>query len=219
MTARRLVVAGLRHYWRTNLAVVVGVATAVAVLAGALLVGDSVRGSLRDLVLQRLGRVDRIVVSSGFFREALADEIRQDPAFPASFAGIAPIAIVPGLVTDQASGRRASRVQIYGVDDRFWQLHHVTGRKGPDARGVFISRALASEIGASADSTVMVRIERPSAIPIESLHARKDDLARSLRLTVRAVLGRVGTRRLLAAAAAGGCVRRVRSAATTSARD
>ena len=35
-----------------------GVATAVAVLAGALLVGDSVRGSLRDLVLQRLGSTD-----------------------------------------------------------------------------------------------------------------------------------------------------------------
>ena len=49
-----LVLRGLSHYWRTNLAVVVGVATAVATLAGALLVGDSVRGSLRDLVLQFL---------------------------------------------------------------------------------------------------------------------------------------------------------------------
>ena len=53
-----------------------GVATAVAVLAGALLVGDSVRGSLRDLVLQRLGRTDQVVVSTGFFREALAGEMR-----------------------------------------------------------------------------------------------------------------------------------------------
>ena len=66
-----LVRRSLSYYWRTNLAVVLGVATAVAVLAGALLVGDSVRGSLRDLVLLRLGRADRIVVSTGFFREAL----------------------------------------------------------------------------------------------------------------------------------------------------
>ena len=36
-----LLTRSLRHYWRTNLAVVLGVATAVAVLAGALLVGDS----------------------------------------------------------------------------------------------------------------------------------------------------------------------------------
>jgi hypothetical protein len=58
MRQRQLVARGLRYYWRTNLAVIAGVATAVAVLAGALLVGDSVRGSLRDLVLQRLGATD-----------------------------------------------------------------------------------------------------------------------------------------------------------------
>ncbi|HEY7058454.1 MAG TPA: ABC transporter permease [Vicinamibacterales bacterium] len=189
MTSTRLVVAGLRHYWRTNLAVIAGVATAVAVLAGALLVGDSVRGSLRDLALQRLGRVDRVVVSTGFFREALAGEIRADPAFVSSFSGVAPIVIVPGMVTDQASGRRASNVQVYGVDDRFWQFHHVAGQSGPDQRSMLISRALAAEVGAAPDATVVVRIERPSAIPIESLHARKDDVGGSLRLTVREVLG------------------------------
>ena len=63
-----LVVRSTLYYWRTNLAVVLGVATAVSVLAGALLVGDSVRGSLRDLVLERLGRTDHVLASSGFFR-------------------------------------------------------------------------------------------------------------------------------------------------------
>ena len=76
MRPNRLVLRGLTYYWRTNVAVVVGVATAVAVLAGALLVGDSVRGSLRDLVLQRLGRTDLVVVSATFFRGQLADAIR-----------------------------------------------------------------------------------------------------------------------------------------------
>ena len=51
-----LVRRGLAYHWRTNLAVVAGVGVAVAVLAGALLVGDSVRASLRGLFLQRLGR-------------------------------------------------------------------------------------------------------------------------------------------------------------------
>src|SRR6267142_923136 len=59
MRASRLVYRGLTYYWRTNIAVVLGVATAVAVLAGALLVGDSVRGSLRDLVVQRLVRAQK----------------------------------------------------------------------------------------------------------------------------------------------------------------
>ena len=88
MTLRDLVLRSLVYYWRTNLAVVLGVATAVAVLAGALLVGDSVRGSLRDLVLQRLGRTDRVVVSDGLLprsaRGRRSRPTRRSPAFAAS---------------------------------------------------------------------------------------------------------------------------------------
>lgn len=188
MTLNRLVIRGITHYWRTNLAVVLGVVTAVAVLAGALLVGDSVRGSLRDLVLQRLGRTDEGVLSSEFFREALPEDLRADAAFAPSFEAICPLIVMQGVVTEQASGRRTSRVLVYGVDDRFWRFHGIAGTRGPDARDALLSRALASDIGAARGSTVLVRVERPSAIPIESLQGRKDDLGRTLRLTVRGIL-------------------------------
>src|SRR5216117_2159190 len=134
MQSRQLVLRGLTYYWRTNVAVVLGVATAVAVLAGALLVGDSVRGSLRDLVLQRLGRADLAILSSGFFREALARDVeRFQPSgdFSPRFNAFAPLVVMQGIVTDQASGRRASRVAVYGVDDRFWRFHRVAGVRGP----------------------------------------------------------------------------------------
>ena len=42
----------LIFFWRMNLAVTLGAAVAAAVLTGALLVGDSVRGSLRELTLE-----------------------------------------------------------------------------------------------------------------------------------------------------------------------
>ena len=51
------VLRALTYYWRINLAVTAGAAVAAAVLTGALLVGDSVRGSLRGLTLERLGRI------------------------------------------------------------------------------------------------------------------------------------------------------------------
>ena len=143
MQARHLVVRGLTYYWRTNVAVVIGVATAVAVLAGALLVGDSVRGSLRDLVLQRLGRTDLVVASVGFFREALADDVRQAQAFRTTFREAAPLVIVPGFVTAQESGRRVGDVRVYGVDERFWAFHGVA-REGPADRDAFLSPALAA---------------------------------------------------------------------------
>ena len=132
MSFHLLVLRGLTYHWRTNLAVVAGVATAVAVLAGALLVGDSVRGSLRDLVLQRLGRTDHVVVSTGFFREQLALGSRGTiPRSRPPSTGVAPLVVVQGFVSDQESGRRAGQVRVYGVDDRFWRFHGVTAVTGP----------------------------------------------------------------------------------------
>jgi putative ABC transport system permease protein len=192
MRQSHLVTRSLVHYWRTNVAVVAGVATAVAVLAGALLVGDSVRGSLSDLVLQRIGRTDQVVGSSGFFREALADDMRADETFSTAYANICPMIVVQGLVSDQAGGLRASRVLVYGVDDRFWRFHGVTApvRADPsESRGAVLSAPLASKIGVTAGGAVLVRVERPSAVPIESLHGRKDDLGRTMRLTARAIIG------------------------------
>src|SRR6266498_3650038 len=100
MRYSHLIFRGLTYYWRTNVAVILGVATAVAVLAGALLVGDSVRGSLRDLVLQRLGNTDLVVVSTGFFREQLAHDLRAQSRFGSAFVDVTPIITVQGLATD-----------------------------------------------------------------------------------------------------------------------
>lgn len=53
-----LVVRSLKFYWRTNLAVLLGVIAGTAVIAGAFITGDSVRDSLRRMSLERLGRID-----------------------------------------------------------------------------------------------------------------------------------------------------------------
>ena len=66
----------------------------------------------------------------------------------------------------------------------------MAGRSGPAGRDAFVSRALAADIGAADGATILVRVERPSAIPIESLHGQKEDTGRTLRLTVRAILDR-----------------------------
>jgi putative ABC transport system permease protein len=165
----------LAYYWRTNLAVVAGVAIAVSVLAGAALVGESVRASLRDLFLSRLGATDSVIVGAGFFREALAD------AFPPA----CPMIAMEGLVVHDRG--RAGHVAVYGVDARFWKFHG-RGAKAPEGRDILISPALAREIGAGAGDSIVLRVQKPSAIPAEWLHGRKDDAGRAMRFTVRETL-------------------------------
>ncbi|MGE3511682.1 MAG: FtsX-like permease family protein [Vicinamibacterales bacterium] len=183
----RLVMRSATYFWRTNLAIVLGVATAVAVLAGALLVGHSVRASLADLVQRRLGGTDAVVASPLFFRERLADDLATHPDFPSLFRAAAPLIVADGVVTDQETGRRATGVKVYGVDERFWQFHGLPPVPLGE-REVAISAALAREVGASIDRALLVRVQRPSDIPLESLHGRKDDVGRTLRLTAKEVL-------------------------------
>ena len=188
MRPHHLALRGLAHYWRTNLAVVLGVATAVAVLTGALVVGESVRASLRGLVTDRLGRTDHAVVASIFFREALSDDLARAPSVSATFSAVAPLLVAQGFVTAQDTGRRVGNVAVYGVDDRFWRFHQMDGVSGPADRDAYLSPALAADLAAGEGATLLVRLQRPSAIPIESLHARKDDLGRTVRVSVKRVL-------------------------------
>ncbi len=74
-TLARMIRAGMRHSWRVSASVALGVGTATAVIVGALLVGDSMRGSLRALTVERLGNTEAAVLPGGFFE---ADGITTD---------------------------------------------------------------------------------------------------------------------------------------------
>jgi ABC-type antimicrobial peptide transport system permease subunit len=187
MNFTTLVKRNLAHFRRTNAAVILGVATAVAVLAGALLVGDSVRASLRDLALARLGQADFVITASGFFREQLAADLQSHDQFAANFHGACPIIALEGAVTRDENNARAGGVQVYGVDDRFWKFHGAKVQT-PEGNDVLISQSLAQELGAKSGETIVLRIEKPSAIPVESLHGRKDQLGATVRFTVREAL-------------------------------
>ncbi len=188
MSSGALVLRGLRHYWRTNLAVIAGVAIAVSVLAGALLVGESVRASLRGLVDERLGRTAVAVTGQGFFRQALADEIRRADGFTAQYADAATLIAIEASVTHESSGREASRVQVYGIDASFFRLHGVDGIEAPAARQALLSPGLAAELGVTPNDGLLLRVQKPSAIPANTLAGRRNDTSRAVRLTTREML-------------------------------
>ena len=186
MRSTQLIRRNLTHYWQTNLVVILGVAIAVAVLAGALLVGDSVRGSLRNLFLQRVGNTDLIVTGTTFFREQLPSDLqKQRQFFNAGFAAACPIIAIEGSVMHERTRSLASGVHVYGVDERFWEFHRGAAR-ATAGRDVLISESLAKEIGGATGDGLILTVQKPSEIPIESLHSRKEDLGRVLRVTAGA---------------------------------
>jgi ABC-type lipoprotein release transport system permease subunit len=180
MRLRTLVLRSLSHHRTTNAAVVLGVAVAVAVLAGALLVGHSVRASLRALALARIGKADVAVVGTRPFAASLSERL----ASPAR-ATVALLS-VRGVVIEPASGRRASPVDVWGVDASFWAFHGIAAPPLGE-RDALASRALAEELGAAAGATLLVRAEAAQGIPGSTLFGRRDDPGRALRLRLSGV--------------------------------
>jgi len=184
-----LVRSSLQYYWRSHLAVLLGVATTVAVLAGALLVGASVRESLASLAAARIGRTEVVLAAEMPFTEGLVDRLQQTLAGGQTPPAIAALFVLDGAVSHPISQRRAERVSVYGIDDRFFAFHGVS-HAAPAAGDVWLSPLLAAELRPGDQEAVIVRVERPSDVPLDALHGRRADAGRSLRLTYRGVLER-----------------------------
>ncbi len=190
MQTHQLIFRNLSYFWRTNLAVILGVATAVSVLSGALLVGDSVRGSLRDLVLRRIGQTDYVISSTGFFDESLLLRLKLHPAFTGAFHDASPMIVEEGIMTHQDNRRRASDVHVYGINEQFWSFNRLIRppENHMEGRNVLIGSALAKELQAKRGDSLILRLEAPGEIPLEYLHGRKDRLARTIRVVVNDIL-------------------------------
>ncbi len=189
----------LIHYWRIHLAVLLGAAVATAVLTGALLVGDSVRGSLRDLTLERLGRIDYAWLSERFVRETLADDLSRDADFQVDFETAAPAILLNGSATHAKSHARAARINIHGIDHRFAFLFndagdslqiHLKKKSGQIFPSLVINASLQQELNAQIGDQVLLNFEQPSDIHRESVlgDKRSIEVVRTLRLTVTKIL-------------------------------
>ncbi len=186
----------LTYFWRANLAVVAGAAVTTAVLAGALVVGDSVQGSLRALALERLGRTELALVGDRFFPAGLGDRLAARPGFEPRFAAAVPLVALRGAAVHGTTRARAAGVAVYGIDEAFAGLfpdHETPVLERPASTAfppVVVNRALQRELGAEIGDPLLLSFERRGAAPSGSLLARRDPGGRleTLRLTLASVV-------------------------------
>jgi ABC-type lipoprotein release transport system permease subunit len=180
-----LLLRNVFFHWRGNLAVLLGVAVGTAVLTGALLVGDSLRGSLRRLALEQLGWVEQALVAPRFFRAELADKLEA--------RHVCPVILLQGAVSAGEPARRSARVTVLAVDERFW-----FGGRAPEggdfwhseAEEGVLNAAVARDLGVGPGDTITLNVQKPSAVPRETLLGRRDvgSVVDELAIRVRAVL-------------------------------
>ncbi len=179
ITPNGVIFRSLRFAWRTNLAIMLGVAVSAAVIGGALIVGDSVRASLRQMTLDRLGDVDEVVTGPRFFTEKLSESTRTAPA-------IIMVAAVQRKTNTVA--RRASQVNVCGIETSGWKLLRGAPAAMPTDRQAVINQSLADALGAEVGQEITIWIELPSAVPRDTLLGKRDNDAQEVTVTVASIL-------------------------------
>jgi putative ABC transport system permease protein len=197
MNAWLLALRGMRHYWRTHIGVLLGVICATTVLVGALSVGDSVRLSLRDQALHRVGSFSSVLAAGDRFVQAdLASRITT----ALGSASCVPVMQLPGVASSNGGAMRTGIVDVFGIDDGFFAMS-TSGqqRNAPDAGHALLNQRLATQLGVAAGDEVVLRVEKPSLMPVEATMATVDDISFGLRVTIDGVVdeqqfGRFGLR-------------------------
>ncbi len=195
-----LIVRSVVHYWRSNIVVAVAVAIATAVIGGALVVGDSVRASLRQMTLSRLGGVTHVLHSPRFVREALSNDLSEENQSSRSSSSTdapvgpeiaAPALLMTGSVELKlASGetRRAAGATVLGLKPADWAILDFGDQKAPSDSGVVLGARTAAELSAKVGDNVSIWIELPSSIPRDSLLGERENTTAELAVVVEGIL-------------------------------
>lgn len=178
MKLKEYVLQSARYYWRGHLGLLFGTFLAATILTGSMLVGDSVRASLRRVAALRLGKIEGGVIGGDrWFTENLARKTKTVPVIIATGSAAA------------ANGKvRVNGAQVLGVDEGFWKLSTSGKDVALDKSAVAINEPLARKLGVKVGDTVLVRLERPSAISRDAPLSGSTNQDVSLRRTVGAIV-------------------------------
>ncbi len=174
-----------KHYWRVHLIVALCTAVATGVLAGALIVGDSMRGSLRNITLERLGKIQHAVIADHFFSPEIIKQQNLEAAI-----------LLNGTVVAANTDARASKVNIYGVEEpffNFWDqtsIPNLNKQVNPPFANIVINEALQKELNVQVGDAILVNFPKAAEIHPEFLLGTRDadDIIQSLRVIVSDII-------------------------------
>jgi putative ABC transport system permease protein len=165
---------GVRFHRWMLVPVSMGVAVATAVIVGALLVGDSVRGSLKFLATDRLGGFTNVLVAPKFFDQSV---LSQSLSPQSEFGPLEPqpIALFP-KATVSKSGRsdatkaehRSGNAMVLGVTKRFWAFGEKFVDNDIPIDEVVINESLAEQLHSKVGDKITIRLPSQAAVPADS---------------------------------------------------
>jgi ABC-type lipoprotein release transport system permease subunit len=182
LNLKKYITSNLRYYWRTNLNVLLGAILSAGILVGALIIGDSVKYSLQQLVVSRIGNTESVIYSfDRFFQADLADRVGLKVGM-----NTASILQLRGLAIANGGEKRAPNIQICGIDEQFWKMGGVEMNFDSFAEDeVVLNQKLASDLCLKEGDEFLLRIEKARFVSMNTPFVQDDKNSVAVRLTVK----------------------------------
>lgn len=170
-----------KHYFKQHLAVLLVTLLSTTVLTGALIIGDSVRGSLAHLVDLRLGKVEYAMPAGDRFVQAdLAELLREK-----SGANVSALLYMKGMLVQPESERSLNQIQVYGIDESFGKFtKEVDQLKEEEA---IISENIANRLKLKKGDSFLLRIEKLSLVPANAPFVSDEEKSIAIRYQVKSI--------------------------------
>ena len=160
MTHIKLILNNLRYYKRSHIGVLLGTMISTSVLVGALIIGDSVRFSLRELTLNHIGKTEiAILAGDRFFTDNLSDSLTSESLMTA------PVLHSQGIAIASGGQARINSAQVYGVCNHFLDFaNQESDIKELNPDEAILNSRIARRLGLKKGDTFLLRMNKASAI-------------------------------------------------------
>ncbi|MFN7796819.1 MAG: FtsX-like permease family protein [Planctomycetota bacterium] len=156
-------------------------AVSSAVIVGALLVGDSMRGSLKHIALDRIGSIERMIVSPRWFEQTALDRAKQSTN-DASLCGFLWIQSVVAEHQDRSqedqgkiTTHRVTEMALLGVDEDFWALGTIRPSAKLGNQQIVLNRSLADQLQVQVGDRITLKVSRDAVVPADSALGKKEN--------------------------------------------
>ena len=188
MNLFKLIFRNIRHYARSWFITLTGVIIGTAILTGALITGDSVKYSLKEIVRMRLGNTSLALSNDRFFRQDLAKELTQ-----ATGITVIPLLQLNGVITSPGNNKIINQARIIGVDEGFRRLWKKTGNENgfeiPSDGEVVISENVSEKLNVKPGEFIVVKIPKTGFAPGNAPFVAEKSEMTGMRLKVTAIAG------------------------------
>ena len=184
MSLYKLILKSAWHYRKLNLMIILGIALSTAILVGALIIGDSVKYSLQQITVQRLGKTSQVITAGErLFGQKLAIELAEKTG-----TETAALLRANGFGVIDGGDLRINQLAVWGVNATIGNFASYPELFQLQNNEVAINENLASLSGLKVGDEFLLRVDKLNTFPANTPFVSEKEATISFRVKVARIL-------------------------------